>query len=185
MYAFVILSSLLALNDELFDKFKKSGILKYIKGCKEMNIDFIGTNGFTVHWHLSLALEKQVFSLDLPLSLFPLYAPAAYSTQGAELVKISKKLTSLMSTLGDSPFIRYYDPTGKKDGICSKLATMVQKEMKDLSERDDGFPIKTEFRRTILIIVDRTFDMMAPFLHEFTYQALLNDALCGEKARPL
>lgn len=90
-----------------------------------------------------------------------------------------------MNTLGDSPFIRYYDPAGAKDGICAKLANLVHKEMKDLSERDDGFPVKTEFKRTILIIVDRSFDMMAPFLQEFTYQALLNDALCGEKARPL
>jgi syntaxin-binding protein 1 len=90
-----------------------------------------------------------------------------------------------MNTLGDSPFIRYYDPTGSKDGLCAKLANMVHKEMKDLSEKDDAFPVKTDYRRTILIILDRTFDMMAPFLQEFTYQALLNDLVCGEKARPL
>lgn len=87
--------------------------------------------------------------------------------------------------MGDFPFIRYYDPLGSKDGICAKLAGMVHQELKELSARDDTFPLKTDYRRTIFIIVDRTFDMMAPFLHEFTYQALLNDLMCGEKARPV
>jgi hypothetical protein len=32
----------LALDDSLFDKIKKSGIGKYIKSLKEMNVDFIG-----------------------------------------------------------------------------------------------------------------------------------------------
>jgi syntaxin-binding protein 1 len=94
-------------------------------------------------------------------------------------------LTSLLNTLGDDPFIRYWDPNETGNNVNARLARLVQKEMKELKGRDDSFPLKTNFRRTILIIVDRTFDMMAPFLHEFTYQAMMNDLVLGEKARPL
>lgn len=31
--------------------------------------------------------------------------------------------------------------------------------------------------RATLIITDRTMDMIAPFVHEFTYQAMANDLL--------
>ncbi|KAJ3370303.1 vacuolar sorting protein VPS33/slp1 [Kappamyces sp. JEL0680] len=130
-----------SLDDSLFDKIKKSGISKFIKGCKEMNIDFIDRRAHA-------------------------------------------QLTSLLNTLGDSPFIRFWDPAGNGNGIAGKLARMVQQEMKDLEARDDGFPVKSDYRKTILIIVDRTFDMMAPLLHEFTYQAMMNDLICGEKGRP-
>jgi syntaxin-binding protein 1 len=68
----------LALDDSLFVKIKQSGITKYIKTLKEMNVDFI-------------ALEQQIFSMDMPLSLFPLYAPLGLSTQQQTLEKISKK----------------------------------------------------------------------------------------------
>lgn len=120
-------------------------------------------------------MEQQVFSFDMPLSLFPLYAPSAAAQQGGELKKISKKLMSLLITLGDSPFIRYYDPNGNGDNICGKLAKILQNDLDELEKVDDTFPIKNDFRKTILIITDRTFDMMAPFLHEFTYQAMMND----------
>lgn len=123
-----------------------------------------------------------MFSLDMPLSLFPLFAPSAISQQDLELTKISKKLMSLLITLGDSPFIRYYDPE-KRQGITYKLAQMVQNECDALSKADDSFPVKSDFRRTILVIVDRSFDMIAPFLQEFTYQAMYNDLLCGEKPK--
>lgn len=90
---------------------------------------------------------------------------------------------SLLITLGDSPFIRYYDQSGQGDGICSKLANMVQRECDDLSAADESFPTQNDYRKTILIIVDRSFDMMAPFLHEFTYQAMMNDLVCADKAK--
>jgi syntaxin-binding protein 1 len=37
--------------------------------------------------------------------------------------------------------------------------------------------------RGVLIITDRTLDTVAPFLHEFTYQAMANDLLNIENGR--
>ena len=38
----------------------------------------------------------------------------------------------------------------------------------------DGSPQRPQ---GILVITDRTMDMVAPFVHEFTYQAMANDLL--------
>jgi syntaxin-binding protein 1 len=84
---------------------------------------------------------------------------------------------SLLITLGDAPFIRYYDPYGTGTNPSAKLARLMQAEIDELQKVDDTYPSKNEFKKTILIIVDRTFDMMAPFLHEFTYQAMFNDLI--------
>lgn len=84
---------------------------------------------------------------------------------------------SVLITLGDSPFIRYYDPNKTSTNINYKLAQILQKDLDELSKNDETFPTKTEYKRPVLIITDRSFDMIAPFLHEFTYQALMNDLI--------
>jgi syntaxin-binding protein 1 len=84
---------------------------------------------------------------------------------------------SVLITLGDCPFIRYYDPNKTSSNINYKLAQILQHDLDELQKNDDSFPTKNEFKRTVLIITDRSFDMIAPFLHEFTYQALMNDLI--------
>ena len=90
---------------------------------------------------------------------------------------------SLLITLGDAPFIRYYDPKQDGDSVSGRLAKMLQKEVENLSSVDTSFPTTNEYRKTILLIVDRSFDMMAPFLHEFTYQAMMQDLVVGDKPK--
>ena len=82
-----------------------------------------------------------------------------------------------MVTLGDAPFIRYFDPSGKEDGIAAKFAKQLNADMDEFILADPDFPGPSEFRKTILIVTDRSFDMIAPFIHEFTYQAMMNDVL--------
>ncbi|KAJ3271878.1 vacuolar sorting protein VPS33/slp1 [Terramyces sp. JEL0728] len=101
----------------------------------------------------------------------------------AELSKISKKLLSLLITLGDSPFIRCYDPNENKESLAYKLGQMLQNDLDQLEKSDPDFPPPSDHRKTILILIDRTFDMMAPFLHEFTYQAMMNDLICGDRSK--
>lgn len=81
-------------------------------------------------------------------------------------------------TLGDLPFIRYFDYS--TNDISQKLAFQLQKDLDELHALDDEFPPKNEFKKTIIIIVDRSLDMMAPFIHEFTYQAMVHDILSSE-----
>lgn len=41
----------------------------------------------------------------------------------------------------------------------------------------DGAGLAPQRPQSVLVITDRTLDMVAPFVHEFTYQAMANDLL--------
>ncbi|KAG8871991.1 vacuolar sorting protein VPS33/slp1 [Tulasnella sp. 331] len=65
------------------------------------------------------------------------------------------------------------------DHLSKKLAFMVQRELDDYAKANPDF-IKTAAPnrpKPVLIITERAMDMFAPFLHEFTYQAMCNDLL--------
>ncbi|KAJ3382670.1 vacuolar sorting protein VPS33/slp1 [Lobulomyces angularis] len=90
-------------------------------------------------------------------------------------------MLSVFSTLAESPIIRYYDPSNLKVNKSYQLATALQTELDNFIKEDPEFPSKdAEYRaegKGTVIIVERNFDMVAPLLHEFTYQAMLNDLL--------
>jgi syntaxin-binding protein 1 len=134
-------------------------------------------------YRIDIALEQQVFSFDMPLSLFPLFSPSSASQQNVELQKIAKKLMSLLITLGDAPAIRYYDPKASGESVSAKLAKMLENDIENLQQVDSSYPEQNDYKKTILLICDRSFDMMAPLLHEFTYQAMFQDLVCGDKAK--
>ncbi|KAJ3270376.1 vacuolar sorting protein VPS33/slp1, partial [Borealophlyctis nickersoniae] len=167
MYAAAHLYFTSALPDALFDKIKKSPVAPHIRTLKEMNVDFI-------------ACESQVFTLEQPQSLFTLYNPPSSSHVTAELGKIAKRLTSVLATLGEYPHIRYYDPSHSGTNLAAKLAHTVQEELDAMCRLDTDFPPQTEFKRAVLIIADRSLDMVSPLVHEFTYQAMMNDLLVLE-----
>ncbi|KAF9525353.1 Sec1-like snare protein [Crepidotus variabilis] len=67
----------------------------------------------------------------------------------------------------------------ESDFVTKLLAFMVQSELEDYKKKlnpDFGKPDHTRPRAT-LIITDRSMDMFAPLVHEFTYQAMANDLL--------
>jgi syntaxin-binding protein 1 len=88
---------------------------------------------------------------------------------------------SLLITLGDAPLIRYHN-RGPSE-LPEKLARILSKQIDDVKKNDESYPQTNDFKKAILIIVDRRFDVMAPFLHEFTYQAMFNDLVCGERSK--
>ena len=62
--------------------------------------------------------------------------------------------------------------------LCKKIAATVQAELDQYMATNPEFPSNTEGRpRGTLFIVDRSMDPAAPFLHEFWYQAMVNDLL--------
>ena len=84
------------------------------------------------------------------------------------------QLVSFLATIGDFPNIRYFDPQNTKS-LSYQFAQLVQKDLELLEKQDPDFPQKNEFPKSILLICDRSVDMIAPFLHEFTYQAMTFD----------
>ena len=82
--------------------------------------------------------------------------------------------------LGEYPTIRYYRPrtaTHEASILCSHLARFVQDELDLYAKFHEDFPPPTSRPRGTLFIVDRSMDLFAPVLHEFTYQAMAYDLL--------
>ncbi|KAI8917070.1 Sec1-like protein [Powellomyces hirtus] len=160
-----------ALPDHLFDRIKASSAISHIKTLKEMNVDFI-------------AYESQVFTFDQPNSALPLYSPIREGSRQLEITVIAKKLASTLATLGDYPYIRYYQsPNSTVPTIPLYVAQAVQSELDELARQDSSFPPPSNYKRSVLIITDRTLDMISPIVHEFTYQAMMNDLLVLEGGR--
>ena len=86
---------------------------------------------------------------------------------------------SLLVTIEENPYVRYYSP-GTSVTVADKLAKVLQNEMNNYGELDSDFNALKEKKRATLIIIDRSFDMISPLIHEFTYQAMLNDLLALE-----
>jgi syntaxin-binding protein 1 len=84
-------------------------------------------------------------------------------------------------SLGEYPTIRYYrpkTPTHEASVLCSHLSRFVQDEIDRYARRNSNtFPTPSPRPRAVLFITDRAMDLMAPLVHEFTYQAMALDLL--------
>lgn len=65
----------------------------------------------------------------------------------------------------------------EEDNLDKILAMMVQDELDDYKKANPDYPPATGRQQAVLFITDRSFDVAAPLLHEFTYQAMCNDLL--------
>jgi syntaxin-binding protein 1 len=97
-----------------------------------------------------------------------------------ELKEMSKRIASVMITLGEYPNIRHYNrpskfSTSTEKSMSSQLAKYVQIELDAVSKADSSYPPRSRNPRPILLIVDRSIDVLAPLMHEFSYNALSMD----------
>lgn len=61
--------------------------------------------------------------------------------------------------------------------LCSHLTRFVQEELDEYAQFNPNFPAPTSRPQGVLVITDRSMDLMAPLIHEFTYQAMAHDLL--------
>lgn len=90
------------------------------------------------------------------------------------------QITGVCVALGEYPIIRYYRPrapTHEASVLCSHLARFVQDKLDMYAQFNQDFPPQSNRPRGALYITDRSMDLYAPFLHEFTYQAMALDLL--------
>ena len=83
-------------------------------------------------------------------------------------------------SLGEYPLIRYYRPkapTHEAAVLCAHLARFVQDQLDEYAKQRRDYPPASSRPRGVLYIVDRSMDLFAPLLHEFTYQAMAHDLL--------
>ncbi|WEW57761.1 syntaxin binding protein 1 [Emydomyces testavorans] len=124
--------------------------------------------------------ESHLVILRDPWSFPTLYHPACNNLVRSHLEDLAQKIVSVCASLGEYPLIRYYrpkEPTHEASVLCSHLARFVQDELDAYAKFREDFPTPSARPRGVLYIVDRSMDLVAPLVHEFTYQAMAHDLL--------
>jgi syntaxin-binding protein 1 len=141
---------------------KGAPVMKKLKSFVELNVDFI-------------SFESRVFLFDQPKTIPRLYFPTDHTKLSLVLSSISKPLVSLCITCNEFPHVRY-SSLGKA-GICKGLATFFDIDMKKTVSQLQDWKANESRERGTLLIVDRSMDPIAPLMHEYTFQAMVNDCL--------
>jgi len=166
-YAAVHLFFTSRIDDDELARIKQKHVVTRIKALNELNLDFI-------------AYESQVFHFDTPESFRLLYSPET-SEGMAEKHRIAEMIVSACATLKEYPIIRYNSVSKELggNGVPGAIASLVQDKLDYLMKASDDFSgsVNLGSNRATLIVVDRSFDALAPLLHEFTYQAMVYDLL--------
>jgi len=148
-------------------------LMRVLRTLKEGNLEFLTVDSRTTVTGHPLAAVKLMGDA----------AEVAAREADAELSSIATRLATLCATLNEMPAIRYKvgrvpdaaDPPG-----AAARQTLTARLAKKLSDRVDAMSASGNLptRDTCdLIILDRSYDPLAPVIHEWTYEALVYDLL--------
>lgn len=124
--------------------------------------------------------ESQLVTFRDPWSFPILYHPACNNLVREHMQSLAQKITGICVLLGENPKVRYYKPrnaTHEAHVLCSHLANFVQEELDIYAKYNPNFPPQCSRPTGTIIITDRSIDLNAPLIHEFTYQAMAHDLL--------
>ncbi|KAE8376896.1 Sec1-like protein [Aspergillus bertholletiae] len=124
--------------------------------------------------------ESRLVTFRDPWSFPVLFHPGCNHLIRGHLEGLAQKVVSLCVSLGEYPVIRYYKPrtpTHEASVMCSHLARFIQNELDQFAHFQKDFPPPSQRPRGVLLVVDRSMDVIAPLIHEFTYQSMVHDLL--------
>ncbi|TVY83797.1 Protein transport protein sec1 [Lachnellula suecica] len=129
--------------------------------------------------------ESHLIDFRDPWSFPILYHPACNNLVAGHLEDLAQKadaiqITGICVSLGEYPKVRYYKtktPIHEAHVLCSHLANFVQNKLDEYAHFNSNFPPPATRPQGVLIITDRSMDLVAPLIHEFTYQAMAYDLL--------
>ncbi|OBA20260.1 Sec1-like protein [Metschnikowia bicuspidata var. bicuspidata NRRL YB-4993] len=139
---------------------------------------------------LMVPVEQRVFLADTATpSALPLY----YNAACVDLVlpqvrKAAKAIVNCVVAAGEYPLVRFAAAPGAAHAAArlpELIADEVQRQLDDYARLDSGFPpaAAPDKPRALLLVCDRSVDVFAPLLHEFTYQAMAMDVVEGLERR--
>jgi len=151
-YAFVHLCFLSPLPTDLLKLLGTSReLVPRIKTLKELNLDY-------------LIEEPEIFTFSNKPSL------SAFVED--EVSVYARRLMTVCNTFMENPYVQY----DKKSKICKGLAIELQNRMEDFIKKA-GKDLQIKTPRGTVIILDRSFDLSAPIMHEYCYEVILHDLL--------
>lgn len=165
LYAAANLFFVDAAEDALIEKLAKIG--PRIKVLRELYLDFCPR-------------ESQIFTTHDNEAPLMLYNPSCGSLVQRLIKEMAMRIVCVCIMLGEYPTIRYSkatEATHAAKSLAAKLANTVQAELDNHARNNESFPPRSDRPRGVLIITDRSLDLNAPLIHEFTYQAMVNDLL--------
>ncbi|PVH80328.1 Sec1 family protein [Cadophora sp. DSE1049] len=124
--------------------------------------------------------ESHLITFRDPWSFPILYHPACNSLVRDHMQILAQKITGICVSLGEYPKVRFYrprNPNHEASVLCTHLAKFVQDELDAYAKFNQNFPPPSSRPQGVLVITDRAIDIMAPLIHEFTYQAMAHDLL--------
>ncbi|KAJ2551206.1 syntaxin binding protein 1 [Coemansia sp. RSA 1933] len=166
-----------AILESLLSTLYQSPAAPYIKKIDELFIEFN-------------PIESRVF-LTTPSEqpFYALYSPHSSNMAYRDMDAAADRVLSVIACLGARPYVRYYCP-GQKSAkeaaeyprIAETMAERLYQKMetyyaniaaKNKSKCENPNPVSP----SVVIVLDRSVDMYAPLLHEFTYQAAVHDLI--------
>lgn len=161
LYAHVYIYCINEIPKDLFSKLTGCPQLaQRVEGVQQVYSDFMANEARFFHFGSS------------PMKL--LYGNNSITPQVlTELDKMAKRLLSVWVALGEYPLVKYHRTEG--DILSPKLATLLQEYLESHASKI-GLTSGPKGNAEV-IIVSRTFDLLSPVLHEFTYQAMAADLL--------
>ncbi|KAJ1664398.1 syntaxin binding protein 1 [Coemansia sp. RSA 1646] len=108
-----------------------------------------------------------------------------------DLDAAADRVLSVIACLGIRPYIRYYRPTQRSatkaaeyPKIAEAMAEKLQQKLENYytrraanSNNKNKREKSNDISPSVVIVLDRSVDMYAPLLHEFTYQATVHDLI--------
>eukprot|EP01116_Phalansterium_solitarium_P023583 TRINITY_DN8353_c0_g2_i1.p1 TRINITY_DN8353_c0_g2~~TRINITY_DN8353_c0_g2_i1.p1 ORF type:complete len:516 (+),score=115.73 TRINITY_DN8353_c0_g2_i1:61-1608(+) len=149
------------ISEDIIKKLKGERAAQHIKTMRDWNLRFV-------------AHESQAFHFDNPQAFHSFFSPNSSDIK-AERIKCVDQLVSLCVTLKEYPIVRYRD-----NGTAKPLAELLQRRLDLLFRSHPDYAYAgtaNAANRAHVLILDRSQDLIAPILHEFTYQAMIYDLL--------
>jgi len=138
----------------------ESSLRKYLKTFQEIFCNF-------------LVLESNIFHFESPEAFRNIYG--GLDKSDVYLQEVAERLHSVSVSMGEEPWIRY----AKDSPRAAKLALLYKNFWK--GKKVSMCRLKTKKKRATLLILDRTQDIVAPLLHEMTYQSMVKDLIGHDK----
>lgn len=125
-----------------------------------------------------VVLDRDLFSLCLPNTYYTFNHHSVSESAIEEIVdKISTGILSVLVTLGVVPIIRC--PSNNASQMISQKLSRRLRDYILNTKNDAVFNSSSSssscYRRPVLIILDRTIDLIPMLSHSWTYQSLIND----------